>query len=41
MLNALNKKTDQSLSDFQNGTDAAAHATLETEIYFSYQNWTF
>ena len=30
-INLANVKTDQRLSDFQNGIDAAAHATLDTE----------
>ena len=31
MLNPGNKKTDQDLSDFQTGIDAAAYATLDTD----------
>ena len=30
-LNSANRKADQSLSDFQTGVGAAAHATLDTE----------
>ena len=30
-LNPANKRTDQSLSNFQTGIDAAAHATLNSE----------
>ena len=30
-LNSANRKADQSLSDFQTGIGAAAHATLDTE----------
>ena len=33
-LNAANKKTDQWHSVFQTSTNAAAHATLETELLF-------
>ena len=35
-LNPANKKTDQNLSDFQTGTDAAAHATLDIEQVISH-----
>ena len=30
-LNSANRKANQSLSDFQTGVGAAAHATLDTE----------
>ena len=30
-LNSANRKADQSLSDFQTGVGATAHATLDTE----------
>ena len=33
-LNSANRKVDQSLSDFQTGLGAAAHATLDTEYSF-------
>ena len=34
-LNSANRKADQSLSDFQTGVGATAHATLEMEQLFS------
>ena len=34
-LNSANRKVDQSLSDFQTGLDATAHATLDTEQLIS------
>ena len=34
-MNSANRKVDQSLSDFQNGVGAAAHATLDTEQLIS------
>ena len=34
-LNPANRKTDQSLSNSRTGTDAAAHATLDTEQLIS------
>ena len=34
-LNPANRRTDQSLSDFQTGIGMAAHATLETEQLIS------
>ena len=37
VLNFDDKKTDQSLLDFQTGIGAASHVTLET--HFSYQNY--
>ena len=35
-LNSANKKADQSLSDFQTGIGAAAHATIDTEQLISF-----
>ena len=35
-LNSANRKVDQSLSDFQTGLGAAAHATLDTEQLISH-----
>ena len=35
-LNSANRKADQSLSYFQTGVDAAAHATLDTEQLISH-----
>ena len=35
-LNPANNRTDQSLSDFQTGFGAAAHATLDTQQLISY-----
>ena len=35
-LNPANKKTDQNLSHFQNNTDTAGHATLDTEYLISH-----
>ena len=35
-LNLANRKVDQSLSDFQTGLGAAAHATLDTEQLISH-----
>ena len=35
-LNSANRKADQSLSDFQTGVGAAAHATLDTEQLISH-----
>ena len=35
-LNSANRKADQSLSDFQTGIGAAAHATLDTEQLISH-----
>ena len=35
ILNSANRKADQSLSDFQIGVGAAAHATLDMEHLFS------
>ena len=35
-LNSVNRKADQSLSDFQTGVGAAAHATLDTEQLISH-----
>ena len=35
-LNSANRKADQSLSDFQTGLGAAAHATLDTEQLISH-----
>ena len=35
-LNSANRKVDQSLSDFQTGLGATAHATLDTEQLISY-----
>ena len=35
-LNSANRKADQSLSDFQTGVGAAAHATLDTEQVISH-----
>ena len=34
-LTSASKKADQSLSDFQTGVGAAAHATLDTEQFIS------
>ena len=34
-LNSANRKADQSLSDFQTGVGATAHATLDTEQFIS------
>ena len=34
-LNSANRNADQSLSDFQTGVGAAAHATLDTEQLIS------
>ena len=36
ILNLANKRTDQSLSDFQTGSDGAAEATLDTEQPISF-----
>ena len=35
VLNPANKKTDQSLSDFQTGTGVAAHATVDIKHVIS------
>ena len=35
-LNSANRKADQSLSDFQTGIHATAHATLDTEQLISH-----
>ena len=35
-LNLANREVDQSLSDFQTGVGAAAHATLDTEQLISH-----
>ena len=35
-LNSANRKADQSLSDFQSGVGAAAHATLDTKQLISH-----
>ena len=35
-LNSANRKADQSLSDFQTGVGAAAHATLDMKQLISY-----
>ena len=35
-LNSANRKVDQSLSDFQTGLGATAHATLDTEQLISH-----
>ena len=35
-FNAADKRTDQNLSDFQTGNDAAAYATLHTQQCISY-----
>ena len=35
-LNSTNRKVDQSLSDFQTGIGAAAHAILDTEQLISH-----
>ena len=35
-LNSANRKADQSLSDFQTGVGATAHATLDTEPLISH-----
>ena len=35
-LNSANRKADQSLSDFQTGLGATAHATLDTEQLISH-----
>ena len=35
-LNSANRKADESLSDFQTGVGAAAHATLEMDLLISY-----
>ena len=35
-LNSANRKVDQSLSDFQTGLGATAHATLDTEQFISH-----
>ena len=35
-LNSANRKADQSLSDFQTGVGATAHATLDTEQLISH-----
>ena len=40
-LNASNKKTGQSLSDFQTGIGAAAYATLDTEQLISHIRTVF
>ena len=40
-MNAANKKTDQSPSDFQTGTGAAAHTTLQTEQLTSHTRTAF
>ena len=36
ILNSANRKTDQSLSDFQTGVGAAAHTTLDMEHLISH-----
>ena len=38
-LNSANRKVDQSLSDFQTGLGATAHATLDTEQLISLLPW--
>ena len=35
-MNSANRKADQSLSDFQTGIGATAHATLDTEQLISH-----
>ena len=40
-LNPANKRTDQSLSDFQSDTGTAAHATLDTEQLISHTRFVF
>ena len=40
ILNPVNKKTDQSLSDFQTGIDATAHAILDTKQLISHTRAT-
>ena len=35
-MNSANRKVDQSLSDFQTGLGATAHATLDTEQLISH-----
>ena len=35
-LNSINKRIDQSLSDFEIGIGATAHATLDTEQFISH-----
>ena len=35
-MNSANRKADQSLSDFQTGVGAAAHATLDVEQLISH-----
>ena len=35
-MNSVNRKVDQSLSDFQTGLGATAHATLDTEQLISH-----
>ena len=35
-MNCVNRKADQSLSDFQTGVGAAAHATLDMEQLISH-----
>ena len=35
-MNSANRKADQSLSDFQTGVGAAAHATLDMEQLISH-----
>ena len=41
-LNTANKKTDQSLSDFQTGIGAEASVTLDTEqLIFHIRDYTF
>ena len=40
-MNPSNRKVDQSLSEFQTGIDAAAHATLDTEQLISHTRVKF